>query len=211
MYANEYLIEHNLTHNITIEQQQRIGRVDFNSPVKSMIQQETSFEQEHDKIMEDATDCARKLNFFKIAREACTANGIHRKNANASIRISSAVSFYCNGEKLETIGSRISKGRQAVSRYNDRFVLWGKTHGIHYLNTFTPENVIDICTPSVRANKPLSDILDEFRQQLTDLFFDLIEASEHICTNEYEAYLETSEFQSNHDYPINVKNLLNNF
>jgi len=208
---NESLVEHNLTHNSSNDQLRYRGQMDFHSPSRAMIQKESSMHDDANAVWEDAEDCARKLNFLLIAREASAPSGIHRANACAGLRISSAIGYHCHGETLETIGNRIGKIRQVVCRYCERFVSWSTTHCEEHFNAYTPELVIKICENKATSAKPLVEILDEFRRQLTDIFFDLIEAAEHLGQQETEVYMNIDQFQKTEVHPINVTELLTKF
>ena len=205
---NEEQIEHNLTHNISIKQRQYLGDVDFYSPSRALIQKESFDPTQRETIWEDAKDCARKLNFFLIAQKASEPAGIHRANTNASLRLYSAIKFHIDGEKVEDIGERIEKNKQAASRYCERFIFWSKEHCESHLNTFTPKFVIEHCKSKVTPNKPLAEILDESRSQLTDLFHDLTEAAGYFGQQDTEVYLEIPRFQKTKNYTIDVAELL---
>lgn len=200
--TNEELIEHNFTHHLSDEERQFLGVIDHNSPSQILIQKESS--QNH--IREDAEACARKLNFFRIAQKA--SESLHRANANTALRIYSSIKFHVDGEKVEDIGERIGKCKQTVSRYSERFVEWTVEHCENDLNTFSAEFVINLCKDKSTPNTPFSVILDEFRDQLTFLFFDLVEAAEHLGKQNDEVYLDIARFQNPTNQTIDVAELL---
>jgi len=209
MTVNENLMEHNLTHNSTEVQQRCTGAIDFFSPARAMADKEGSKHEEAEAIREDATDCARKLNFLMIAKKASLPGGIHRENACASQKIAAAVGHYSKGETFEEIGQNLNIGhRQGPSRYSKRFVSWSADKCQELLTAYTPEAVIGICTEQTTESLPLADVLDEFRQQLTDLFFSLHEAAEEFCQQGVEVYATPSLYQENEIRPINITALL---
>lgn len=205
MTINEYLMEHNLTFNKTEVQLRSTGAVDFHSPSRGLIEKETDRHDEEIAIWEDAVDCARKLNFFLIAKEASYATGLHRTNACAALRITSAIGFHCHGETLETIGARIGKHKQVIGRYYIQFKEWSSANCIDQLQAYSPKTVIKICQRKTTPNSSLADVLDEFRQQLTDLFYELLNAAEQMET---EVYLDKTLFKKTTSRPVDVYELL---
>ncbi|VGO15039.1 hypothetical protein PDESU_03619 [Pontiella desulfatans] len=209
MTPNENLMQHNLTHNSTEVQQRCIGAIDFFSPARAMADKESSKHEIAETIREDAIDCARKLNFLMIAKKASLPGGIHRENACASQKIAAAVGHYSKGETFEEIGQYLNIGhRQGPSRYSKRFVSWCADKCQELLTAYTPEAVIEICTEQATDSLPLADVLDEFRQQLTDLFFSLHTAAEEFSQKNVEVYATPSLFQKSDVCPINISALL---
>lgn len=203
----ESLVEHNLTHHSTDTKRRFIGNVNFQTPFRSMIEKEASTQNDAFAIWEDAQDCARKLNFLLIAQKASLPTGIHRANACAALQITAAIGYRSHGETLESIGDRVGKHKQVIGRYYKRFEDWSAENCFFQLQTFSPEFVIKICQRKTTSTSPLAEVLDEFRQQLTDLFFDLSEAAE---LQKEEVYLNESLFKKTGYRLINVYELLKN-
>lgn len=205
MRTNEQLMEHILTYNKTDAQQRSTGAMDFRTPAKALIDTELSFQEKAIAIREDAADCAHKLNFLLIAHKASSPEGIHRANACAAHHIASAIGFHCHGETLETIGERMGKKKQVIDRYHKRFTGWSAANCVSLVRTYSPEAIIELCKREITQDRPLSDILDEFRQQLTDLFHELLFAAEQKNT---EVYLNTSHFTKSTPHQIDIYALL---
>lgn len=203
-WDNESLAEHSLTHFCSDAERKSIGRIDYHSPSRALIVAESL--DDDFAIWRDAEDCARKLNFFLIAREAST--GIHRANSCAGLLIASAINHHCHGESLSTIGKRIGKAKQVICRYNDRFISWSSENSEHLLNAVSPEYVIGICNDTSSQGKTVADLLDELRCELTDVFFDLLEEAERLGQQEIEIYSDLSHINRTSNHPIDIAGLL---
>lgn len=208
MTTNETLMMHNLTHNSTDVQRRSVGSIEFRSPSHAMIEQEATPHTDSTAIRNDAEDCARKLNLLMVTKEASAPTGIHRANACAGTRVTSAIRYHCHGETLESIGRRLGKDKQVIGRYYQRFISWSAQHCASLAETHTPESVIDLCRNTASPTYPLPDVLDDFRQQLTDIFHDLLETAERLGQQETEVYRTAAQFRKTQSHPIDVAELL---
>lgn len=207
MTTNEALMMHNLTCNSTDVQRRCIGPIEFRSPSYASIERE-AMPNDSNVIRNDAEDCAGKLNLLLLAKEASATAGIHRANACAGTRVASAIRYHCHGETLESIGKRLGKDKQVIGRYHQRFVSWSALHCAPLAETHTPETVIDTCKKRASLTYPLADVLDDFRQQLTDIVHDLLETAERLGQQEIEVYRSAAQFEKTKTHPVNVVELM---
>lgn len=206
-WDNESLFEHNLTHNSTDVQRRSIGKVDFRSPSRTLIERESFPKDDVIAIWEDAEDCAHKLNFLLLAQAASETTGIHRANSNASLKVFCAIQYYCEGKSQRAIGNLIEKRHAVVDRYIDRFTEWSASNCPGLTGKVQAEQVIALCKKHVEPSSSLADALDELRCELTDLFHDLLNAARNPESPSAEAYLDIQRFQQMHR-TFNIPNLL---
>jgi len=190
-WNNESNIEHNLTHHCSDVQRRFVGKIDFFTPSKALIEKETASEEQSSAIWEDAADCAQKLNFLMLAQKA--SGGIHRANSNAGLKIFCAIQYYCEGEAQRAIGNMIDKRHAVVDRYIDRFTDWSSLACTGLAGKIRPEQVIDFCKTQQSLQK-LSSTIDQLRIELTDLFHDLLEAASNSSNESPEVYLQEERY-----------------
>ena len=191
-WNNESLVEHNLTYHSTDVKRRFVGNVDFQSPSKAMIEKEHTAQNNVVAIMEDAEDCAHKLNFLQLAREASKHSGIHRVNSNAGMKIFCAIHYYCDGKSQRMIGGLIKKRHAVVDRYIDRFTDWSEASSSYTADKINAEQVIALCAEQ-NCPAALADNLDILRMELTDLFHDLLEAANDPGNSSTEVYLNPEQ------------------
>lgn len=197
-WDNESLFEHNLTHHSTDVQRRSIGRVDFRSPSRTLIERESFPKDDVIAIWEDAEDCANKFNFLLLAQAASETTGVHRANSNAGLKVFCAIQYYCEGKSQRTIGNMISKRHAVVDRYIDRFTEWSASNCPSLAGKVQAEHIIELCKKHVESTSSLAEAIDELRCELTDLFHDLLKAARNPENPSSEVYLDIQRFQQAH-------------
>lgn len=197
-WNNESLVEHNLTHYSTNAQRRCVGKVDFRSPSRTMIEKESMSQNDAIAIWEDAEDCANKFNFLLLAQTASEAAGIHRANSNAGLKVFCAIQYYCEGKSQRTIGNMIDKRHAVVDRYIDRFTEWSASNCPSLAGKVQAEHIIKLCKKHMESTSSLAEALDELRCELTDLFHDLLKAARNPENPSSEVYLDIQRFQQAH-------------
>lgn len=193
-WNSESLVEHNLTHHCPDAVRRSIGKVDFRSPFRTLVECESTSQNDSASILEDAEDCAHKLNFLLLAQAASEPTGIHRANSNAGLKIFCAIQYYCEGKSQRAIGRLIEKKHAVADRYIDRFTEWSVSACSSHTRRVRPETVLQLCESHSHSGS-VSDSLDLFRRELTDLFHDLIAAASDPANSSTEVYLDMARFQ----------------
>ena len=208
-WDNESLAEHCLVHNSTDDQKRFLGRIDFQSPSRQLIQKEHSAVAGSESIQEDAITCANVLNLLCIAQRMSSPRGISRSNCCAGLRVYAAMSCHFDGKTYETIAGELGgRKRQIPERYISRFLEWSNENCADLIECITPGRIISHCRRFVSPGQSLDDILDELRISLVELMHELKSGALGKGMEGIEIYSDILTLQALSNSPVDILEVL---